>query len=104
MVRAFMSKRSAAEKQEVLARIRAFPYCGFTDKITGNIAFHYKSFVGRDFKAFAQMSVFIVSPYTSDDEKHCWLLLSKVQICMISCRHMRLSLGVSSSLLLAPCD
>lgn len=78
MVRAFMDKRTAAQKKEILARIRSFPYCGFSNKITGNIVQHYRSFVGRDFKAFAQMAIFIITPYLSDDQKECWLLLSKV--------------------------
>ena len=98
-----MDKRSAAEKKEILARIAAFPYCAFTNKITGNIAYHYKSFVGRDFKAFTQMSLFIISPYLSDNEKDCWLLLSKV-INVMSCMVYNGVIGVSSNLLLAPLD
>ena len=49
-----MDKRSVAEKEEVLARVVAFPNCGFSSKISSNI-WYYRSFVGRDFKTFLQM-------------------------------------------------
>ena len=32
-----MKKKSTAEKNEVVAKIRSFPYCGFSSKITRNI-------------------------------------------------------------------
>ena len=77
-----MQKRSREEKKEILARIKAFTYCGFSVKITGNIAYHYQSFVGRDFKAWLQMAVFIVEPFVSESEKQCWLHLAKVNTYM----------------------
>ena len=73
-----MEKQNAIHKREILARITAFPYCGFSNKLSGNICHYYKSLIGRDFKVFMQMSLFIISPYLSDDAKKCWLLLSKV--------------------------
>ena len=82
MLRAFMDKLSAEQKQELLARIASFPYCGFSNKITGNIIQHYRSFVGRDLKAFIQMAVFVISPYLTEEQKKCWLLLSKVSMYM----------------------
>ena len=67
-------------KREILAIIAAFPYCGFTTRITGNICYYYKSFVGRDFKAFMQMALFVIGRYLSPDEQKCWLLLSKASL------------------------
>ena len=58
--------------------VQLFP-CGFSCRITGNIRY-YKSFVGRDFKAFMQMAMFIVPIYVSESETKCWFLLSKVNI------------------------
>ena len=84
MLRAFMDKRSANEKREILARIKAFPYCGFDVKITSNICMYYRSFVGRDFKSFLQMALFIIVAYLTD-EKECWMLLSKVHVCVLTC-------------------
>ena len=80
MLRSFMDQRSASEKREILARIAAFSYCGFSTHITGNIAYHYRSFVGRDFKSWLQMAMFIISPFVEQDERICWLLLAKVYI------------------------
>ena len=78
MLRTFMDKMSASNKKEILARISAFQTCGLSTRITGNICYYYKSFVGRDFKAWMQMAVFIIHPYLSDLEKECWLMLSEV--------------------------
>lgn len=75
-----MKDRSSAEKKEILARINAFTYCGFSCRITGNIAYYYKSFVGRDFKAMMQLALFVFQPYFSDSTQKCWFLLSKVSV------------------------
>ena len=75
-----MDKRSRQEKKEILARIKSFPYCGFTTRITGNICYYYKSFVGRDFKAWMQMALFIIRPYLSESERKCWFELAKVSL------------------------
>ena len=60
------------------AQIAAFDYSGFDVKIVGNIVYHHQSFVGRDYKAWAQMAPFIVSQFVSPDEMCLWLSLSKV--------------------------
>ena len=78
MLRTFMNNRTQKEKKEILARITAFPYSGFSVRITGNIAYHYQSFIGRDFKAWIQMAVFIIEPFVTEAEKICWLNLAKV--------------------------
>ena len=46
-----------------LARIRAFDTSGFNTKLYGNLCQYYKSFVGQDFKGWAQISIFILGPY-----------------------------------------
>ena len=78
MVRSLMSKRSALHKKEIHARMTAFPFCGFSNKLSTKFCYYYKSLVGRDIKVFMQMAVFIISPYLSNPEKQCWLNLSKV--------------------------
>lgn len=57
-----------------MARIKAFSYSGFSVKVNGNIAYHYQSFVGRDYKAWSQMAVFTIDHYVTESEKNCWLL------------------------------
>ena len=73
-----MDSRNAEQKREISTKVACFPYCGFKERITGNIRY-YKSFIGRDFKAFMQMSLFIVPKYLTDSETKCWYLLSKVK-------------------------
>eukprot|EP00731_Ephydatia_muelleri_P019414 Em0012g239a len=63
---------------------------GFQDKVHGNVCNHFKSFVGRDFKAWAQMAIFILSPYLSSEE--CEVLLSCKKVFRIAyCCHFKLS-------------
>ncbi len=74
-----MGKLSSQQKSEVLARMRAFNNSGFKVRVHGNITKYFGSFVGRDFKAWAQMALFIIGPYLDDDETSVWLSLSKVR-------------------------
>jgi hypothetical protein len=75
-----MAKLSTKQKSEFHALIKAFDYSGFDVRIVGNICYHYKSFVGRDYKAFAQLALFVVSRFVSRDEMRMWLCLSKVKL------------------------
>lgn len=70
---------SAEQKEEVLARVRDFNYSGFGCRVIGNVIHHHKSFVGRDYKAWAQMALSIIYPYLSIDDKTVWVALSKVR-------------------------
>ena len=63
-------------KDEVLARVNAFPHSGLTVKMYDNVCRYFKSFVGRDFKGWAQMAVFVLS---SNERK---VLLSLSKVCM----------------------
>ena len=78
VLRTFMSNRSKPENTEVLAKLSAFSYFGFSVKITGNIAYHYQSFISRDFKAWMQLALFIIDAYVTDEEKKCWISLAEV--------------------------
>lgn len=79
LLKQFISGLDRQQKFEVLARVQQFNYSGFDVHLYGNILKHHSSFVGRDYKAWAQMAVFIVSPYLrSDKEKKLWLTLSQV--------------------------
>ena len=55
-------------KKEVLARIHAFHQSGFKVKIHENVCYHYQFFVGRDYRAWMQMDIFILSPYLSEGQ------------------------------------
>ena len=78
LLKSFMSSRNEQEKKQILARMSGFNYSGFSTKVYGNVCYYYQSFVGRDFKGWMQMSLFIISPYLTDEQKKVWLLLSKV--------------------------
>ena len=73
-------KLSKKQKDEVLARIRAFNFSGFRVKLHGNVIRHHQSFVGRDYKAWAQMAPFIIFPYLTNGIQMVWLSLSKVWV------------------------
>ena len=72
-----MTKRKEEDKKEILARMSAFNYSGFSTKVHGNVCYYYQSFVGRDFKGWMQMAIFIISSYLTE-QRNVWLLMSKV--------------------------
>ena len=78
LLKTHMKMFSSQQKREILARMAAFKYSGFDGKVLGNVVYHHQSFVGRDYKAWAQMALFIVGSYLSDAQKRVWLSLSKV--------------------------
>ena len=69
LLKTTLSKLTVQHKQEVLARMATFNYSGFNGKVLGNVVHHHKSFVGRDYKAWAQMAPFVIGtwklPFTS---------------------------------------
>ncbi len=73
-----MSRLSTREKEEIQAVLSAFNFSGFKVKVSNKLIKHYKSFVGRDFKAVAQCALFVFKNYFSNAEKCVWLALSKV--------------------------
>ena len=84
LLQIWMPTLSKVQKEEVLARVKAFSTSGFKVRMYGNVCHYYQSFVGRDFKAWAQMAVFILSPYLDDARKKVLLSLSKVHMCNAS--------------------
>ena len=78
LLKDFVSRLSPSQKCEVLAKMSTFNYSGFQGKVIGNLVRYYKSLVGRDYKAWAQMALFVAGPYLTEGEKKIWLSLSKV--------------------------
>lgn len=78
LLKDLISSLNKSEKSKFLALVNAFDYTGLDVKITGNIIYHHKSFVGRDYKAWAQMALFVVSHFIPEAQKNMWLYLSKV--------------------------
>ena len=73
-----MGRLTSTQKEEVQARVESFDFSGFHNKLSYNLCRHFRSFVGRDFKAIAESSLFLLGPYMSPNEKIVWLSLSKV--------------------------
>lgn len=73
-----MSRLTVRQRSEVQALVAAFNFSGFRVKINTNLCHHFRSFVGRDFKALAQCGLFVFRDYFSPEEKTVWLALSKV--------------------------
>lgn len=73
-----MGRMTAKQKEEIQARVESCNFSGIDTKLGYNLCRHYRSFVGRDFKALAQVALFILGPYMTPEEKSVWLALSKV--------------------------
>ena len=73
-----MKSFSPRQKQEVLARILSFNHSGFVTRLTSNVTRYSQSFVGRDFKLWAQMAPFILKPYMTAGDLELWIALSDV--------------------------
>ena len=102
LLKIWMPTLSKVQKKEVLARVKAFSTSGFKVRMYGNVCYYYQSFVGRDFKAWAQMAVFILSPYLDDAQKKVLLSISKVQyhvLCFLHVPTLCIYLGVLYCLL-----
>ena len=78
LVHSLMGRLSTKEKEEVEARLVVFNFSGFEDKLGYNLCRHFRSFVGRDYKALAQVALFVLGPYMTESERIVWLALSKV--------------------------
>ena len=73
-----MGRLSKSERDEIAARITAFNFSGFSHRLSRDVSSYYRSFVGRDFKVVAQLSLFVLAPYLPASETEVWLALSKV--------------------------
>ena len=54
-------------KVDLQARLLTFDYSGLDYRLSYNLIRHFRSFVGRDFKALAQISLFLLGTKISED-------------------------------------
>ena len=85
LLRSLMGRQNSAVKAEIHARIRSLDFSGFEARLSYNVCRHFKSFIGRDFKALAQIALYLLTPYMTEQEKVVWLALSKVYIYIVQC-------------------
>ena len=78
LLKEFMPQLSARQKVEILARLRAFCSSGLKMKLYGKVCSYYQSFIGRDFKAWAQMAIFVMGPYLNEGQLKVLLSFTKV--------------------------
>ncbi|XP_028417046.1 uncharacterized protein LOC114541311 isoform X2 [Dendronephthya gigantea] len=71
-----MKSLPAAEKKKIKAKIEAFDFSAFSRRLPSSFVKNYGSCVGRDFKLWAQVSVFILDGIISDDQLQVWFYLS----------------------------
>lgn len=69
---------SPADKKKIKAKIEAFDFTAFPRRLSSSMIKTYGSCVGRDFKLWAQVSVFILDGVIADEELNVWYQLSKV--------------------------
>eukprot|EP00731_Ephydatia_muelleri_P021977 Em0014g568a len=60
---------SKAQKDEILARMKAFNFSRFRVKVHGNVCYHHKSFVGRDYKGLRWLSLLQAHTSQRDSKK-----------------------------------
>jgi hypothetical protein len=75
LVKKTFNNLSPADKKKVKSKIEAFDFSAFSRRLPSS--FH-GSCVGRDFKLWAQISVFVLEGLISDDELQVWIYLSEV--------------------------
>ena len=69
---------SAAAKKKIKAKKELFDFSAFPAKLASSITTMYGSFVGRHFKLWAQVAVFILINVVSEEELEVWCNLSEV--------------------------
>ena len=69
---------SPADKKKVKARIEVFDFSTFPGKMASSITTMYGSYVGCDFKLWAQIAVFILMDIVTEEELQVWRNLSEV--------------------------
>lgn len=78
MVADLVGKLTPLQKEEVLARIQAFDFSDIHGTLPGSICRYNQSFLGRDFKTWAQICLFIVWDFLTVTERAVCINLSKV--------------------------
>ena len=79
LVKKTFQNLSAADKRKVKAKIEAFDFSAFPRRLSSTFIKNYGSSVGRDFKLWAQIAVFILDGLISDREVSVWFYLCEVR-------------------------
>ena len=63
-----MPQMSARQEKEILVWMRAYHTSGFKVRLYGNVCAYYSAFLGRDYKAWSQIALFIIGPYLNSGQ------------------------------------
>ena len=69
MLRSLTGRLTHSQKNDLEARLLTFDISGLEFNLSYNIVRHFRSFVGRDFKALAQISLFLLGLFMTQEEK-----------------------------------
>ena len=70
LLHALTSHLTATQKHDLQVWLLLFDFSGLEHKLSYNLVRHFKSFVGRDFKPLAQVSLILLGSCMTPDEKH----------------------------------
>ena len=73
-----MKSLSPDDKKKIKAKVEVFYFSAFPAKIASSITSMYGSYVGRDYKLWAQVAVFILMDIVTEEELEVWSNLSEV--------------------------
>ncbi|CAB4010556.1 Hypothetical predicted protein [Paramuricea clavata] len=77
LVKKTFNNLSPADKKKVKSKIEAFDFSAFSRRLPSSFVKNHGSCVGRDFKLWAQISVFVLEGLISDEELQVWIYLSE---------------------------
>lgn len=78
LLKATIQSLSTEQKSQMHAKVTALDMKPFSRCIKGNITRNYGSYVGRDFKLWIQVAVFVLQNLIPDEDLSVWQLLSEV--------------------------
>ena len=65
-------------KERAVSPNQGLQFLWFHVRLIGNVVRYHQSFVGRDYKAWAQMAPFVLFPYLAEEHRTLWSALSRV--------------------------
>ena len=86
-----MSTLSKNHKTELSAVIDLLDYSGINGRMSSNVKTYSQSFVGRNFKVWAQIAPFVLQPSVDQQQLNLWISLSKVSLFILKVCKMHLN-------------
>ena len=78
LLAATIKAMKAEDKEKRHAKICSFDFSSFPRRIRGNITRNYGSYIGRDYKLWAQVAVLLLDGIIPNESLDIWEMLSEV--------------------------